>query len=472
MLVPVVLCGGSGSRLWPLSRRSLPKQFIELVGTQSLLQLTLERLLPLVNPVEPRLVCVSSDEHRFLVDAAGRAIGLRIEQLLEPQPRNTAAAMVAAALSVPGPTVLLFCPADHHIPDTAAFCDMVRHALPTAEKARLVIFGVQPSSPSVGYGYIERGLAHPMGGEAVVRFVEKPSQALATEMLASGRFLWNAGIFLLRADALLQAMAEFAPDILHSCRAAMDSAQRDGRFLRPEPLAFANCRSQSIDYAVMEKSQNVSVFPFNGAWSDVGNWASVAALTEADALGNRTVGAAVLVDAQRTFVRAHQRTVVALGTCDLVIVDTPDALLVAATDQVERVKDVVARLEQQANPLATAHRKVARPWGWYDSIDSGAHFQVKRLCVRPGASISLQYHRHRAEHWVVVCGIAKVTKGDEVFELRQGESTYIAAGVVHRLENPAAVDLEMIEVQSGSYLGEDDIVRLQDNYGRADANLG
>lgn len=467
-MIPVVLCGGSGSRLWPLSRKSLPKQFIALAGNRSLLERTLERVKPLAQGTSPKVLCVSSEEHRFLVDAAARSQDVAVEQILEPVPRNTAAAMAMAALASVGSDLLLFCPADHHIPDATAFGDMVRRGVPAAQSGRLVTFGVHPTHPSTAYGYIQSGEPEANGGCVVQRFVEKPTEDVAASMLLTGQYLWNAGIFLMRADALLHALAQFAPDILQACSHAMQAMVRDGHYLRPNAPAFAACRSQSIDYAVMERADNVSVFPFAGQWSDVGSWASVAALSEADAAGNRTDGQAViLLDTTRTYVRAHERTVVALGTSDLVIVDTPDALLVAQAGQTERIKEVVDRLAAQGNATALAHRKVARPWGWYDSVDSGQHVQVKRLNVRPGAAISLQYHRLRAEHWVVVSGVAQVTKGDEVFELREGESTYIPPGVMHRLSNAGQLDLEMIEVQSGSYLGEDDIIRVQDDYGRA-----
>lgn len=466
---PVILCGGSGTRLWPLSRKAFPKQFIPLLGDKSLLQLTLERVAPLAQGQSEAITCVAAEEHRFLVADVAAHAGLSVRQILEPQAKNTAAAMALAALAAPADALLLFCPADHHIPDAQAFCAMVQGAAAAAQAGRLVTFGVLPSFPSTAYGYIQKGAAVGAGFE-VARFVEKPAQDKALEFLASGQYLWNAGIFLMRAQALLDALQAHAPDILGVCRQAMQQPQRDGLFLRPDAAAFAACRSQSIDYAVMERAGNVSVFPFAGVWSDVGSWNAVAQLTEADADGNRAGGEvqhAHHLRAQDTFIHAGgERPVVALGTRGLLIIDTPDALLVADPSQAEAVKDVVAKLEKLDATQAVQHRRVARPWGWYDSIDMGERFQVKRIMVKPGASLSLQKHHHRAEHWVVVSGTAEVTNGDKVMVLGENHSTYIPIGQVHRLANPGKVPLEIIEVQSGAYLGEDDIVRYDDTYGR------
>lgn len=466
---PVILCGGSGTRLWPLSRKAFPKQFIPLIGDKSLLQLTLERVAPLAQGEPEAITCVTAEEHRFLVADVAAQAGLTVRQILEPQAKNTAAAMALAALSAPADALLLFCPADHHIPDAQAFIDMVRKAAPAAQAGQLVTFGVMPSFPSTAYGYIQKGAATGDGFE-VARFVEKPAQDKALEFLASGHYLWNAGIFLMRVGDLLTALEMYAGDILAVCRDAMHQPQLDGLFLRPEAKAFSACRSQSIDYAVMEHASNVSVFPFAGVWSDVGSWNAVAQLAAPDAEGNRVggeMGQAHHLHARNTFIHAGgQRPVVALGTRDLLVIDTPDALLVADASQVEAVKEVVARLETLDAAQAIQHRRVARPWGWYDSIDLGAHHQVKRIMVKPGASLSLQMHHHRAEHWVVVSGTAEVTNGDKVMLLGENQSTYIPVGQVHRLANPGKVPLEIIEVQSGSYLGEDDIVRFDDSYGR------
>lgn len=467
---PVVLCGGSGTRLWPLSRKAFPKQFIPLLGEKSLLQLTLERVAPLARGQAEAITCVAADEHRFLVADVATQAGLSVRQILEPQARNTAAAMALAALAAPVDALLLFCPADHHIPDAAAFCAMVQGAAPAAQAGRLVTFGVLPSFPSTAYGYIQKGAADGAGFQ-VARFVEKPAQDKALEFLASGQYLWNAGIFLMRAVDLLQALQAHAPDILEACRQAMRAPQRDGLFLRPDAQLFAACRSQSIDYAVMERADNVSVYPFTGVWSDVGSWNAVAELAEPDADGNRAGGEvqhAHHLRTRDTYIHAGgQRPVVALGTQRLLVIDTPDALLVADASQAEAVKEVVAKLEALDAAQAVQHRRVARPWGWYDSIDLGPRHQVKRITVKPGAALSLQMHHHRAEHWVVVSGTAEVTNGDKVLVLGENQSTFIPIGQKHRLANPGKVPLEIIEVQSGGYLGEDDIVRFEDTYGRA-----
>lgn len=473
-IVPVILCGGSGTRLWPLSRKSYPKQFVPLIGNKSLLRLTAERLAPVSNG--GTLLCVAAEDHRFLVADDLKSAGLGGDLLLEPAGRNTAAAMALAALHASARAadpLLLFCPADHHIPDAAAFTAMVQQGVPAAKAGAIVTFGVVPSFPSTAYGYIQQGDARADGSRAVARFIEKPQADAAQALLLQGNVLWNAGIFLARASVLLAALGAHAADILASCQAAMTGAATETppgngtHFIRPQKDAFLACRSQSIDYAVMEHHADVAVVPFVGQWSDVGSWNAVADLTPADEAGNRIDGHGHTLAARNTYIHAPGRTVVALGTQDLLIIDTPDALLVANRDHAEQVKDVVAHLESAQLPQATLHRRVARPWGWYDSIDMGERFQVKRIGVKPGASLSLQKHHHRAEHWIVVQGTAEVTNGDQVFLLSENQSTYIPIGAVHRLHNPGKLELEMIEVQSGSYLGEDDIVRLEDTYGRA-----
>ena len=469
-ITPVILCGGSGTRLWPLSRKSLPKQFVPLIGDKSLLRLTVERLA-LVNPA---MVCVAADEHRFLVAQTLHEAKLRGTVILEPSARNTAAAMALAALAAQPADLLLFCPADHHIPDAAAFAAMVEQGRAAALGGAIVTFGVAPSFPSTAYGYIEQGAARPDGTRNVQRFIEKPQAAVAQQLLLAGNVLWNGGIFLCQAQVLLQAMQRHAPDIYASCVAAWGGAAKDEvggqTFFRPDAARFNACRSQSIDYAVMEHHDNVAVVPFNGAWSDVGSWNAVAELAVADALGNRAGGEiahAHHLKTQNTYIHAAgKRPVVALGTHDLLIIDTPDALLVADVSQAEAVKEVVAALEALDASQALHHRRVARPWGWYDSVDMGPRHQVKRIGVNPGASLSLQMHHHRAEHWIVVSGTAEVTNGESVLILTENQSTYIPLGQTHRLANPGKVPLEIIEVQSGSYLGEDDIVRFEDNYGR------
>ena len=482
MITPVVLCGGSGTRLWPLSRKSFPKQFVPLIGGKSLLQLTLER----VRPLGPGLMVVTAEPHRFMVADALQAVPGAVQVILEPVARNTAAAMALAALLAEQngepEALLLFCPSDHHIPDAAAFARTIEQGVPAAECGAIVTFGIVPSSPSTAYGYIQHG-AHrsprPDGSHQVERFFEKPNADHALQLVLSGQVLWNAGIFLCRASTLLQALQQHAPDILACCREALPQplpilpdpatvapASPAPQWVTPLPGAFAACRAQSIDYAVMEHHADVAVVPYTGAWSDVGSWNAVAELTPANADGNRIEGQGHAHLSHDTFIHAPHRPVVALGTKNLLIIDTPDALLVAHRDCAEQVKDVVAQLESQQCAQAVIHRKVARPWGWYDSIDLGERFQVKRIGVKPGASLSLQKHHHRAEHWIVVKGTAEVTRGSETFLLSENQSTYIPIGEVHRLRNPGRLELEMIEVQSGSYLGEDDIVRLEDTYGR------
>lgn len=481
-ITPVILCGGSGTRLWPLSRKCFPKQFVPLVGNKSLIQLTLERVARLGE----RVIAVASEEHRFMLIDALHAAQVSGPVILEPVARNTAAAMALAALHVvdgndaAADELLLFCPADHHIPDAQAFAETIGQGVAAARAGAIVTYGVVPSFPSTAYGYIRQGERRADGSHRVARFLEKPDVATARQLILDGGVLWNAGIFLTRAGTLIDALERHAPDILQSARQAMAAKSVEvpstvgaagvggegSEFVRPEAVAFAACRSQSIDYAVMEPHDDVAVVPFTGQWSDVGSWNAVADLTEADDERNRVHGQGIAHRAQNTFIHAPHRPVVALGTEDLLIIDTPDAVLVAHRDYAEQVKDVVARLEKDNCAQVGVHRKVFRPWGWYDSVDMGERFQVKRIGVKPGASLSLQKHHHRAEHWIVVKGTAEVTRGSETFLLSENQSSYIPIGEIHRLHNPGRIELEMIEVQSGSYLGEDDIVRLEDTYGR------
>ncbi len=469
-ILPVILCGGSGTRLWPLSRKSFPKQFVPLIGDKSLLQLTLERVRALSNTP----LALSSEEHRFLVQDAAEAAGVTVHQLLEPVGRNTAAAMAVAALAQQDrAALLLFLPADHHIPDHAAFVGTVLRGVLPAQSGHIVTFGITPTFPSTAYGYIECGNERGQTSQVrsvpfypVIRFIEKPKAALAQQLLLQGGHYWNAGIFLTQAGTLIDALQRYAPDILDAARNALHRGATDGLFTRLERASFEGCRSQSIDYAVLEHHDKVAMVPFDGAWSDVGSWNAVAELVPADEAGNRVSGQGHVHLCQDTYIHAPHRPVVALGTNRLLIVDTPDALLVAHPDHAESVRDVVAQLEAREVAEATHHRRVPRPWGVFDSIDRGERFQVKRITVKPGARLSLQMHHHRAEHWVVVKGTAQVTRGDEVFSLEENQSVYIPLGVKHRLENTTNAPLEIIEVQSGLYLGEDDIVRFEDGYGR------
>src|SRR5450830_330379 len=470
MIQPVILCGGSGTRLWPLSRQAFPKQFVPLLDNKSLLQLTLERVAQLGSQAAVNVMCVAADDHRFMVAEAMQAAKVSGTVILEPTARNTAAAMSLAALAVQPEQLLLFCPADHHIPDAQAFAAMVAQGQAAAGQGAIVTFGVVPSFPSTAYGYIQQGEARPDGSHLVARFIEKPAADQAQALILQGDVLWNAGIFLCKADTLLKALQQHAPDILASCQQAMAGATQDQAFIRPEPQAFNACRAESIDFAVMEHHADVAVVPFSGAWSDVGSWNAVAELSQPDAHGNRTHGQAHTLHARNTFVHAPHRPVVALGTQDLLVIDTPDAVLVVAASHAEYVKDVVNHLTQQGVAQASVHRHTARPWGAYDSVDAGERFQVKRISVKPGAQLSLQMHHHRAEHWIVVKGTAEVTCGDQVTLLSENQSTYIPLGQKHRLRNPGTIALEIIEVQSGSYLGEDDIVRFEDTYGRSTAS--
>jgi mannose-1-phosphate guanylyltransferase/mannose-6-phosphate isomerase len=461
-IIPVVLCGGSGTRLWPLSRKSFPKQFVPLIGNKSLLQLTLER----VKQLSSQVVCVAADEHRFLVVEAMQTAGVKGRVLLEPVARNTAAAMAIAALTAKPADLLLFCPSDHHIPDSVSFGKLIKQGVAAAQAGVIVTFGISPTFASTAYGYICQGSARADCAFNVEGFTEKPAQDKAEALLLSGSALWNAGIFLCSAQTLLSAIGQHAPDILQCCKEAILSSTHDGSFIRPQLQAFEACRSESIDYAVMEHYVNVAVLPFTSQWSDVGSWNAVAGLTQADAHGNRIHGKGYALQSKNTFVHAPHRPVVVLGAQDLLIIDTPDALLVAASSHVEQVKQVVAHLDAENISQSVQHRKVARPWGAYDSVDVGDRHQVKRITVRPGGKLSLQMHHHRAEHWIVVKGTALVTKGEEEILLSENQSTYIPLGVKHRLENPGKTVLELIEVQSGSYLAEDDIVRFDDTYGR------
>jgi mannose-1-phosphate guanylyltransferase / mannose-6-phosphate isomerase len=475
----VILCGGAGTRLWPLSRESLPKQFIPLIGKKSLLDLTINRVREFDS-----LICVANENHRFLVRDSLSAVSdeLKTSILLEPAGRNTAAAIVSVAL-MPGikpSDLLLFLPSDHFIPNYDKFIEAVRLGIPSAEAGYIVTFGIQPSYPSTAYGYIQ--LANELsnsgfysssaetsleGVYAVRHFIEKPDAYKAQELLLSGDCLWNAGIFLCHAAVLIDAFSKHAPDILMSCKKAMLDSQVDDKFIRPEVNAFLDCRAESIDFAVMEHFEKVAVVPFFGEWSDVGSWNAVAALSSSDEAGNRISGQGFATYSTNTYINAPHRPVVTLGVSNLIVVDTPDAVLVASADCIESVKDVVVELKKNKVSQASMHRRVTRPWGAYDIVDVGECFQVKRIVVKPGSSLSLQTHKYRAEHWIVVKGLAKVTNGDKVFLLEENQSTYIPIGVKHRLENPGQTDLEMIEVQSGNYLGEDDIIRFEDTYGRS-----
>jgi mannose-1-phosphate guanylyltransferase / mannose-6-phosphate isomerase len=469
MLIPVILSGGSGTRLWPLSRKNLPKQFLPLAGDSTLFQQTVARAQTLPGATSPIVVC--SEDHRFLVAEQLQMLGISDASiLLEPVARNTAPAIALAALQALGKdpdAVLLVLPADHLIGDTDNFGDAVRKALPLAADGWLVTFGIRPDAPETGFGYIRRG--HALGGDGyqVEAFVEKPDRATAESYLKTGTYDWNSGMFLFRASRLLEELAQQAPAMHAGVAAAFESAHADLDFVRIDKEAFASIPEDSIDYAVMEKTRRAAVVPVSCEWSDIGSWAALWSASERDADGNRLEGDVLALESRNSYVRSSPRRMVALlGVEDMVVVDTPDAVLVAARSHAQDVKKLVDQLKAAGRPEHMFHRKVYRPWGSYDSIDMGERFQVKRIMVKPGAALSLQKHHHRAEHWIVVSGTAEVTRDDEVFMLSENQSTYLPLGSIHRLRNVGKVPLELIEVQSGSYLGEDDIVRLEDVYGR------
>ncbi len=470
-LQAVLLSGGSGTRLWPLSREAYPKQFLPLAGEDSMLQATWLRVAPIAPSAPP--IVIANEEHRFLAAEQLRLVGVSNPAIvLEPVGRNTAPAIAAAALQAMAAgddPLLLVLPSDHVVRDAEAFRAAVRVASPTAEQGALVTFGIVPTAPETGFGYIqaEAGQAAPGGGvRKVLRFVEKPDAGTARRYLEEGGYYWNSGMFLFRASRYLDELRKFRPDILEATTRAFEAAKRDGDFVRLDRDAFTACPSDSIDYAVMEKTGDACVLPVDIGWNDVGSWSALWDVSEQDDAGNAHHGDVIAVDSRDSY--AYARRLVALvGVDNLVVVETDDAVLVARKDRVQQVKDVVAKLKSDRRSQAALHREVHRPWGSYDSIDMAEGFQVKRIKVKPGARLSLQSHARRAEHWIVVRGTARVTRDNDVFELFANQSTYIPIGAKHRLENPGTEMLELIEVQSGDYLGEDDIVRYDDAYGRA-----
>ncbi len=486
---PVVLSGGSGTRLWPLSRQKYPKQLLSLIGDDSLLQATVRRAEGIADTdlAPPMVVC--NEEYRFVIAEQLRLMGKPGTIVLEPVGRNTAPALTLAALAAAddgADPVLLVMPADHVILDPAAFRAAVREGAALAAQGLVVTFGITPDAPETGYGYIQGGdrlQAAGVGSTAVrliARFVEKPDLQTAQSYLAQGSYLWNSGIFMMRASSWLSAIGNCRADILDACTLAWSGATRDGDFARAGKDAFAACPSDSIDYAVMERITASSrgnasalaglpvgvVIALQAGWSDVGAWDALWKVLPKDGAGNVAQGDVLLHECHDTLALSDGRLIACVGVRDLVVVETPDAILVAHKDRTQDVKKIVDTLKQLGRSEGEIHRKVFRPWGWYDSVDAGARFQVKRIVVKPGGTLSLQMHHHRAEHWIVVSGTAKVTRGEETFLVSENESTYIPLGTTHRLENPGRVQLEMIEVQSGAYLGEDDIVRLEDKYGR------
>ncbi|QII27698.1 mannose-1-phosphate guanylyltransferase/mannose-6-phosphate isomerase [Stenotrophomonas maltophilia] len=462
---PVILSGGSGTRLWPLSREAYPKQFLPLAGELTMLQATWQRVAPIASRGP---LVIANEEHRFVAAEQLQQVGAEPAAIiLEPVGRNTAPAIAVAALEATRDgtdALLLVLPSDHVITDEAAFRAAVQAAASAAEAGKLVTFGIVPTGPETGYGYIKA--ADGQGVRAVERFVEKPNLETATGYVSSGQYYWNSGMFLFRASRYLQELERLQPAMLSTCRDAWQSARRDADFTRLDKDAFTAVPSDSIDYAVMEKTADAVVVPLDAGWNDVGSWTALRDVSQQDGDGNAHQGDVIAIDCRNTYAYG-ERLVAMVGLDDVIVVETDDAVLVGKADRMQEVKTVVAQLKADGRSEATWHRKVYRPWGAYDSIDSGERFQVKRITVKPGGTLSLQMHHHRAEHWIVVSGTAEVTRGDEVILLSENQSTYIPLGVTHRLRNPGKLPLELIEVQSGSYLGEDDIVRFEDTYGRS-----
>ena len=468
---PVILSGGSGTRLWPLSRAALPKQLLPLASKFSMLQETVTRLTGMAEMAAPLMVC--NAEHRFMVAEQLRQIEIRPEAIvLEPVGRNTAPAIAVAALMLAKQdpdALMLVLPADHLIRDVAAFHGAIRSAAKAAQTGQLTTFGIKAPTPETGYGYIRKGaaLATDAAIYHVAAFVEKPDLKTAQGYIASGDYYWNSGMFLFRASDFLAELQAFRPDILTATREALAASVQDLDFLRLGTAAFEACPSESVDYAVMERTERAAVVPTDIGWNDIGAWTALWEVGDKDAAGNVVRGDVMLEGSANNFVRAESRMVAALGVSDLVIVETTDVILVAHKDRVQDVKKLVDRLKADNRCEHLTHKQVFRPWGWYEGIDEGERFQVKRIMVKPGEKLSLQKHHHRAEHWIIVSGTARVTCGEAIELLTENQSTYIPLGTTHRLENPGKIDLHMIEVQSGSYLGEDDIVRFEDIYQRS-----
>ncbi len=466
MFTPVIMAGGSGSRLWPLSRQNTPKQFLDLDNSgRTLLQGTLERLSPVEHHTP---VIVSNEAHRFQIAEQLRELNTAGRIILEPAARNTAPAVALAALTLArqDDPIMLILAADHHFerPDALLAALNTGHTLAT--QGKLVTFGIVPSRPETGYGYIGKGTPLTAGAWQIERFAEKPDYHTATEYVNSGQYLWNSGMFMMRASVFLEELEKYAPDILLHCQRSISDGQSDPDFIRPEPSAFTACPDDSIDYAVMEHTDKGCVIPLDAGWSDIGSWQSLWEISKKDQNGNHSTGDTCLIDSHNSLVHAHHRYVAALGMQDCIIVETKDAVLVAAKGHCQQVKDVVSQLKSNARREYADHTHILRPWGEFDTIDIGHRYQVKRITVQPGEQLSLQLHYHRAEHWIVVSGTAQVVCGDKEMILGENQSTYIPVGVKHRLSNPGRIPLEVIEVQSGNYLGEDDIVRFTDIYGR------
>lgn len=480
-ITPVILCGGSGTRLWPLSRAGFPKQFLSLTGNESLFQQAAQRLVAVsaddIQVAKPLIV--TGEEHRFLASEQLREVSIELgAALLEPVGRNTAPALTLAALAAQQngtDPVLVITPADQTVIDQVAFTIAMQNAIREAATGSIVILGITPDRPETGYGYVQASASTNEAAMSVQRFVEKPDASTAQQYLDEGGYYWNAGMFVLKASVWLQALEQFRPDILQATTQAWDKRNTDANsaipFIRPGKAEFAAIPAESVDYAVIEHCPGspfaIKMVPLDAGWSDLGAWDAVWNVLPKDEHGNAHVGDVLTTDSKNTLVHATSRLVSLVGVENLIVVETPDAVLVADKTRSQDVKHIVTQLQKTKREEHTLHRKVHRPWGWYDSIDEGDRFKVKRIQVKPKASLSLQKHHHRAEHWIVVTGTAEITNGDKVLTLTENQSTYIPLGEVHRLANPGTIPLEIIEVQSGSYLGEDDIVRFEDTYGRA-----
>jgi mannose-1-phosphate guanylyltransferase len=458
----VIMAGGSGTRLWPLSRAAHPKQFLALHGDDTMLQSTMKRLSGLSIGSS---VTICNEEHRFFVAEQLREIDALGSIILEPVGRNTAPAIALAAIMSNEDDLLLVLAADHIIQDDVAFAKTVADAMPLAESGKLVTFGIVPDGPHTGYGYIKRGAMQGVGF-VVDHFVEKPSADVAQGYINSGAYYWNSGMFLIKASRYLSELSKFRPDIYAACKSSMQEVEADLDFVRIDSEKFERCPSESIDYAVMENTEDAVVVPMDAGWSDIGSWSSLWEINQKDVNGNAAHGDVLLHNTKNSYVRTDNGLVATIGVDDLIIVSTKDVLVVAHKDCVQDVKVIAEKIKGDSRDEWKNHREVYRPWGKYDSIDNGDRYQAKRITVNPGAKLSVQMHHHRAEHWVVVAGTAKVTNGEKIYILCENESTYIPQGVIHSLENPGIVPLEIIEIQSGSYLGEDDIVRFEDVYGR------
>ncbi|MEI7995636.1 MAG: mannose-1-phosphate guanylyltransferase/mannose-6-phosphate isomerase [Methylococcaceae bacterium] len=465
-MIPVILSGGSGTRLWPLSRGHYPKQFLPLVSEHTMVQETVLRLDGLKGLKAPLAVC--NEDHRFMMAEQLWEIGVKPAAIiLEPMGRNTAPAVAIAALTATSEDdVLLILPADHVISDLDIFHKAVVQAKALAEQGFLVTFGIVPTEPETGYGYIKRDILQHGSAYSVAAFVEKPDAETAKQYLKSGDFYWNSGMFAFKAGSFLTELEKFNPDMLAICRQALKAAKVDMDFVRLDKEIFSTCPADSIDYAVMEKTDKAVVIPLDAGWNDVGSWSALWDVTDKDPFGNAICGDVLTVDTRNSFIHAQSKLVAVIGVNDLVIVETDDAVMISSKDRVQEVKQIVDQLKVLGRSEANIHRKAYRPWGHYDLVDTGERHQTKRIVVKPGGKLSVQKHHHRAEHWVVVKGTAMVTKGDEKLLITENESIYIPLGIVHCLENPGVIPLEIVEVQSGSYLGEDDIVRFDDQYGR------